>query len=212
MKPILFNTEMVRAILDGRKTVTRRVVKLPSNVKKQDNGLLTLFTEGECYENNRIEDIVEYLKQPFKVNDILYVRETWREHIRPLGSPKSYGYRAATDDRAACLFDWKPSIHMPKEAARIFLKVTGVRAERLQDMKKEDCEREGLEDFCKRCAELFGTCDCCANEGGIIEYFKNLWDSTIKKDQLQYYSWDANPYVWVIEFEVIDKAAEEKEG
>lgn len=233
MKPILFNTEMVRAILDGRKTVTRRVVKTQHKdacgfyvtTRKSDGAFMGVY---EYDENESMFD--NPLKPPYEVNDILYVRETWQlaytldDNDHAIEGTERYIYAASPEDMPNFthwvdtngeyrdFVPWRPSIHMPKEAARIFLKVTGVRVERLQDMKKEDCEREGLEDFCKRCAELFGTCDCCANEGGIIEYFKNLWDSTIKKDQLQYYGWDANPYVWVIEFEVIDKAAALKEA
>lgn len=204
MKPILFNTEMVRAILDGRKTVTRRIVK----------GDLEGLYAGRCalgvgmFSKETSKRVIE---PPFKVNDILYVRETWREHIRPLGSPKSYGYRAATDDRVAFLFDWKPSIHMPKEAARIFLKVTGVRVERLQEITRSGMIQEGIKDHCGDCKAAFG-CDLCMAEGAVENEFMVLWNITIKKDQLQYYGWNANPYVWVIEFEVIDKAAALKEG
>ena len=206
MKPILFNTEMVRAILDGRKTVTRRVVKFPSNVKKQSNGLLTLFTEGECYENNRIEDIVEYLKQPFKVNDILYVRETWcglpvtaNGHMR---GHDVYYYKADGDHRpVGWKGNWRPSIHMPAEAARIFLKVTGVRAERLKNITESQAVKEGFVDDAEYCVG-----------NSARGHFMELWNTTIKKDQLQYYGVAANPYVWVIEFEVIDKAAALKEG
>lgn len=213
MKPILFNTEMVRAILDGRKTVTRRVVKLPSYVGVQANGLYELYTEGTCYRDQHFEDITGYLKAPYKVNDILYVRETWREHIRPLGSPKSYGYRAATDDRVACLFNWKPSIHMPKEAARIFLKVTGVRVERLQDITEEQAKAEGVKNPYSYAEnddywETTGRNELSAD----VAAFSALWDSTVHKSNIDHYGWDANPYVCVIEFEVIDKAAALKEG
>lgn len=76
--PILFNTEMVRAILDGRKKCTRRIVKIPNYIKQQDDGLYTLFAEGTCYENQHFEEIVQYLKKPYQPGDILYVRETWQ--------------------------------------------------------------------------------------------------------------------------------------
>lgn len=103
---------------------------------------------------------------------------------------------------------WHPSIHMPKEAARIWLKVTGVRVEQLQDMKDEDCEKEGLENFCKKCSALFSECDACLNDGGIKEDFKELWNSTIKKSDIDTYGWGANPWVWVIEFERCEKPEE----
>lgn len=205
MKPILFNTEMVRAILEGRKTVTRRVVKLPSQVAVQDNGLYTLYAEGTCYEDQRLEDIAEYLKKPYKVGDILYVRETWipKESEENGKLVKGFGYKADLTGYES-MFVWRPSIHMPKEAARIFLRVTSVRVERLQDITLDDMEKEGVFDPCFYCSATFG-CDTCINEGGIEEDFKHLWDSTIKRDQLNTYGWEANPYVWVIEFERVER-------
>ena len=197
MKPILFNTEMVRAILESRKTVTRRVVKIPSYVEKQDDGLFTLFTEGACYEGCELEEIQNYLNQPYQVNDILYVRETWRELITPVGAAKDYSYKADIHNAMMSVFNglWRPSIHMPKEAARIFLRVTDVRLERLQDMQLEDFIAEGV-----RGESIMESDD--------LNYrfnFVNLWNSTIKKEQYGICSWSANPYVWVIEFEVIPK-------
>ena len=197
MKPILFNTEMVRAILDGRKTVTRRVVKFRDGKNPNWTGYVK---DGLTLYNGRNEPC--NTPAPFKVNDILYVRETWSNHYEPNedGKPElKYCYKAdGIDIKAECLPGennrWYPSIHMPKEAARIFLKVTSVRVERLQDITEEQAAAEG-------CNSGLLTGPCTARG-----QFENLWDSTIKKDQLQYYSWDANPYVWVIEFEVIDKA------
>lgn len=196
MKPIIFNTEMVRAILEGRKTVTRRVVKIPSNILLQDNGLYTLYTEGTCYENQDIEDLVLYLKPPYKLNDILYVRETWTdwgcykcEAYECYGSChlRKYLYKA---DGVIDEEKWRPSIHMPREAARIFLRVKSVRVERLHDMELEDFIAEGVSGV---------------DELNYRFNFDVLWDSTIKKDQLEYYGYNANPYVWVIEFEEISK-------
>ena len=214
MKPILFNTDMVRAILEGRKTVTRRVVKLPSNIQVQDNGLYTLYAEGTCYENQHIEELEQYLRTPYEVGDVLYVRETWTDHYVPNEEGKAelqYCYKAdGIDIKAECLPGennrWYPSIHMPKAAARIFLRVTSVRVERLRNVTTEDMEKEGLIDFCKKCKALFSDCDTCLNEDGIESEFTELWDSTIKPDQLKYYGWEANPYVWVIEFERIEKS------
>lgn len=179
MKPILFNTDMVRAILDGRKTVTRRVIKphfRPGEVSWQ------VITEKHSGKYVRIEYLDEwenetrYMSEPFRPGDILYVRETWAE------MPYGYVYRA--DDERPEGWDsedrWRPSIHMPKEAARIFLRVKSVRAERLQNITDEDIEAEGLEIGC---------------------YFDELWNSTIKTADRETYGWDANPWVWVIEFE-----------
>ena len=186
MKPILFNTEMVKAILEGRKTQTRRVVK--------GSAL------GGLMMKKASKDILkEYA--PYKVNDILYVRETWTDHYVPneFGRPEmQYCYRAdGIDIKAECLPGesnrWYPSIHMPKEAARIFLKITNIKIERLQDMRLEDFKAEGI------AASSISPDDD-------LNYrfeFINIWDSTLKKDQISHYEWEANPYVWVIEFEVL---------
>lgn len=185
-KPILFNTEMVEAILEGRKTVTRRVIK--QNIIHccdfDTDGTICgcCDKDGDWYE---IEDFA-----PYQICDILYVRETW--------SKSSFGYIYRTDnlqmitDNDEELEDvkWHPSIHMPKEAARIWLKVTDVRVERLQDMKTEDFYKEGV------VLAPFDDADDIAKSDFVI-----LWDSTIKKQDLDRYGWDASPYVWVIEFE-----------
>lgn len=198
--PILFNTEMVRAILDGRKKCTRRIVKIPNYINQQDDGLYTLFAEGTCYENQHFEEIVQYLKKPYQPGDILYGRETWGHPIS-LNSDKQYVFRADKIAESGFKNDshiWYPSIHMPKEAARIWLKVTDVRVERLQDITSEQIGREGVE----------------------VEYphvlngeekryaFSNLWNSTIKKSDIDRYGWDASPWVWVIEFGLCDKPSE----
>lgn len=216
MKPILFNTEMVRAILEGRKTVTRRVVKLPSYVQRQPDGLFTLFAEGTCYEGCELEEIQNYLNMPFKVNDVLYVRETWSEHYTADSDGKLvYCYKADNVNlKSECLSGennrWYPSIHMPKEAARIFLRVTDVRVERLHDMStKEDFKKEGIYDDgtypTDRSVKIHPMAQGGWTLGAYRERFEMIWNSTIKCDQLNTYGWDANPYVWVIEFERITK-------
>lgn len=207
IKPILFNTEMVRAILDGRKSCTRRIVKpqqfigmLPDKCK---NGAPEEFLKEKklmfkpyC-DMTDIELINTAYKASYQPGDILYVRETWSEGYEE----GTYIYRAS--DKLADLPTFKesskliyhPSIHMPKEAARIWLKVTGVRVERLQEITSEQISREGVE----------------------VEYphvlngeekryaFSTLWNSTIKKSDIDTYGWDANPWVWVIEFERCEK-------
>lgn len=192
-KPILFNTEMVRAILDGRKTVTRRVLK------NQDSGT---FDYDYNYDTDGIARSVDLIydngnnglwtltnKMPYQIGDILYVRETFchyeKHHII---DGVQYAYKAdATPESERARKDygykWHPSIHMPKEAARIFLQVTNVRVERLQDIDDDGVVAEGLE---------------------IGAPFDELWDSTIKKSDIDKYGWAANPFVWVIEFERID--------
>lgn len=205
-KPILFNTEMVQAILEGRKTVTRRVLKLPSCIEQNENGKYTLFVEGTCYENQSMEEIKEYIKPPFKKGDYLYVRETWCKGSIGCGEESDgrdllYVSQCEGEDdyilKAHALHEnigiedavWKPSIHMPKEVARIFLKVTDVRVERLQDIMKSP---HGPNNQVVREGCTYG-CDFIA-----------VWESTIKKTEKDTYGWEANPWVWVIEFERIE--------
>lgn len=198
-KPILFNTQMVRAILDGRKTCTRRIVK-PQPTAHYG---------------------VQYIKPPYQPGDILYVRETWSLRF----DGEKYFYRADknTSREEKRLLDyndvkWRPSIHMPKEAARIWLKVTNVRVERLQEITEAQTEEEGFlftppclhrtgENYCDidgSCGSKIKYCDMSAGE----LFGKVLWDSTIKKSDIDIYGWDANPWVWVIEFERCEKPKE----
>lgn len=200
--PILFNTEMVRAILDERKKCTRRIVKIPNYIKQQDDGLYTLFAEGTCYENQHFEEIVQYLKKPYQPGDILYVRETWcglpvneAGHMR---GHTIYYYKADGELRPkGWRGTWHPSIHMPKEAARIWLRVTNVRVERLQEITDKDAEQEG--------AQPDYPFDYAVDKWPNLEHFKEIWNSTIKKSDLGRYGWDANPFVWVVSFERCEK-------
>lgn len=200
--PILFNTEMVRAILDERKKCTRRIVKIPNYIKQQDDGLYTLFAEGTCYENQHFEEIVQYLKKPYQPGDILYVRETWcglpvneAGHMR---GHTIYYYKADGELRPkGWRGTWHPSIHMPKEVARIWLRVTNVRVERLQKITDKDAEQEG--------AQPDYPFDYAVDKWPNLEHFKEIWNSTIKKSDLYRYGWDANPFVWVVSFERCEK-------
>lgn len=221
MKPILFNTEMVRAILEGRKTVTRRIIKPHLKSKyKYKLGFIVDSTDKKqegCYAFgiSELGGRIKCVKPPYKVNDILYVRETWipKESEENGKLVKGFAYKADFTGYES-MFAWRPSIHMPKEAARIFLRVTDVRVERLQDITREQVHKEGVpsriagENTIMLRAEI--------ETGEVIEQngiemchvdFATLWDSTIKKDQLNTYSWNANPYVWVIEFERVEKPA-----
>lgn len=201
MKPILFNTQMVKAILEGRKTVTRRVIKPQpySQVFTKAVGLSGFFvTQGGSL----------YIPQ-YQPRDILYVRETWQffpciDCVKSMcdTTPQTYEdsdsvtegcwiYRAdytESDQNRVC---WHPSIHMPKEAARIFLRVKDVRAEPLKNIKYFDCLAEGI--------------PYRQMEDDIIRDFAELWDSTIKPADRASYGWEANPWVWVIEFEQISR-------
>ncbi len=174
-KPILFNPEMVRAIQGGTKTVTRRLIKPPAEVHECSDGIF--ITRPRKYPD-------EYCKfepyNPYKIGDILYVRETWCKG-KITGEDERYYYKADNNLKYHC--QWSPSIHMPKEAARIFLRVTSVRVERLQDCGNMEAKDEG--------------CTCCGQ-------FIRLWNSTVKKSDLDKYGWEANPWVWVIEFERLE--------
>lgn len=212
MKPILFNTEMVRAILDGRKSCTRRIVKpqqlvglLPDKCK---NGVPEEFLKEKklmfkpyCNMTD-IELINTAYKAPYQRGDILYVRETWCKGL------ERYIYRADYSDTEKFYRDgkeiemkWHPSLHMPKDAARIFLRVTNVRVERLQDITVEDALEEGMDKYIRLNGEL--------DENSIITSFIGIWNSTIKKSDLDRYGWNANPWVWVIEFERCEKPGSE---
>lgn len=201
MKPILFNTEMVQAILEGRKTVTRRLVKPAPAGDGTKPEELTITRPG--YWNSFGDDNV--YRQPCKPGDILYVRETWcKDSTR-------YMYKANYSDAEKFFrggkevqIKWRPSIHMPKEAARLFLRVTDVRVERLQDMCLIDCLKEGVQ-------------LTIAEQGDLViqglrarDRFSGVWDSTIKTAELPIYGWEANPWVWVIEFERCEKPEEER--
>lgn len=144
------------------------------------------------------------------------MRETWSEAYED----GTYIYRA--DDKLADLPTFKesskliyhPSIHMPKEAARIWLKVTDVRVERLQEMKPVDVIKEGAYPDCWDCLNTYGesgsqccygTEEQCSQCDEVMMEWEKLWNSTIKKSDLDRYGWDANPWVWVIEFERCEK-------
>lgn len=223
VKQILFNTEMVRAILDGRKTCTRRVIKpQPYGKCTYPLGFVTDSTEKKevgCFGFGIDEygGSIQYAKPSYQPGDILYVRETWEhfeccccegdEHGNCYREPQQsvlnkscgcYMYRATDEIYGDA--KWHPSIHMPKEAARIWLKVTDVRVERLQEITTNQIEQEGVETEYPHVLN-----------GEEKKYaFQNLWNSTIKKSDLDRYGWDANPYVWVIEFERCDKPESEE--
>lgn len=205
--PILFNTEMVQAILNGRKTCTRRVVK--GYIPKEAEFGYTAFTPKGCIScRGTFADGYgeKFFKLPCEPRDILYVRETFIQM-----AAHTFWYKA--DDKSWMYKDllWKPSIHMPKEAARIWLKVTDVRAERLQEITDKECIKEGIyPSNCRNCNATFG-CDVCPDEGyDEVDEFVEVWDSTIKKFDLDRYGWDANPYVWVIEFERCEQPGKEQ--
>ncbi len=195
MKPILFNTEMVQAILDGRKSVTRRVVK------PQPNKQLVPEPDGGCWPGYFAEvGTPSVANPPYRPGDILYVREaTWKW-------PGGYEYKADYAEGNPG-YIWTPSIHMTKEAARLFLRVTNVRVERLQEITDEQAAAEGCKGW------FVATKREWDKNPDYITEFRSVWNSTLKKADLPRYGWDADPWVWVIEFERIGKEeALEKEG
>ncbi len=217
--PILFNTKMVQEILGGRKTTTRRVMK-PQPLYY--TGRRYIFADDCCPK--KWEDCDNIIKTyHYQPGDILYIRETWAfmkcidcDGDYAQGLQPCYDFQAIEYDDGDSISDgcfvyradckaperivWRPSIHMPKQAARIWLKVTDVRVERLQDMNGQDILREGVNCHVHPEAHYF--------EGNQKMMFAELWDSTIGKTDLESYGWEANPFVWVIEFERCRKPEE----
>lgn len=212
MKPILFNTEMVKAILDGKKSVTRRAVKFSKEWNPKFSGYIP--DGAVLYGSNNIPAA----KSRYKPGDILWVRETWTKE------GCEYFYRADFDSDFLdpcetmtggypyeCTFHpgcegcmrgpqricWRPSIHMPKDASRIFLRVTNVNAERLHEINGLRAREEGCDGYVN-INTLYGCPETVYN-------FKNIWEATIKPKDRNTYGWDANPWVWVIEFKRIGK-------
>ena len=194
-RPILFSAPMVRAILDGRKTMTRRVMKPQPEDYPYHHGLAVYRVAKKCPYG-----------QP---GDLLWVRETWAaphayDHLPPRMIPQHATiHYAATEERGGLL--WRPSIHMPRWASRITLEITGVRVERLQDITEEDAEAEGVRGMER---EMAGGTDKLDPDSGLEHgmhcspklTFSFLWD------HLNYdrgFGWYANPWVWVVEFEKV---------
>lgn len=199
-KPVLFNTEMVRAILNGTKCCTRRIIKPQPTYSEKDG----FSWKGIAYGTDlppTIQGASYNLchKAQYQVGDILYVRETWCE----LSSGYEYKADGETIDHLGNVMKWHPSLHMPKEAARIFLKVTGVRVERLQDITEEPAVKEGCQaGSIEYQGAVWGQEDY--DEWTAVDAFKEVWNSTIDKKESDRYGWDANPWVWVYDFEVLN--------
>lgn len=191
-RPIICSTEMVKAILDGRKTQTRRVIN-----RILGFGIISeLHFVGHCwrFKPKNISDYVGLLSPdiskicPYgKIGDFLWVRETFG--IDPYG--KGVAYKATQKMDPDYPMKWKPSIFMPKKISRIALKNTDIRVERLQDISEEDAKAEG---------EPFGFPPDVAGCHTAIELFMSYWEPLNEK---RGFGWDKNPYVWVIEFERI---------
>lgn len=207
IKPILFNTEMVRAILDGRKTCTRRICKDANEYTVPDMDFYNADRRTYAVHNFADKEQMEQLSTvertcPICPGDLLYVRETWCKGYL-MNAKERYYYKADDND---FLCTWHPSTNMPKQAARIWLKVTDVRVERLQEITDEQAKREGIQYY--ECPTGFtwkqetDMHNCYTTPIGAMQA---LWNSTIKKSDIDRYGWDANPYVWVISFERCEK-------
>jgi hypothetical protein len=209
MKPIIFSTPMVQAILDGRKTQTRRVIKYDFESvysAASQQGIMDKVCQYGELPSDAIEWYAKNIAKPkYQPGDVLWVRETFCEvpyehnHVPIKGGyitiPK-YAYKADSERDYTGI--WKPSIHMPREAARIFLRVKTVRVERLQEITEEDAIAEGVGDpYDYQSPEYY---DQPHMRGLEINKsaFAGLWDSLNEK---RGYGWRTNPWVWVIEFE-----------
>jgi len=219
-RPVIFNGEMVRAVLEGRKTQTRRVIK------PQPKVIHALYPDASIETERIFRNGDQRIHCPCgQIGDRLWVRETWQyadwtEDGMPWIAFKAGGSNRFIDgnhipedwcerlsdiwadlsvdfDRKggrACDKRWRPSIHMPRWASRILLEVTDIRVERVQEIKPEDAIREGYP-FDVPTADSSQT---------YIDWFKNLWASINAK---RGFGWDANPYVWVVEFKILEEAS-----
>jgi hypothetical protein len=223
MKPILFSTEMVKAILTGRKTMTRRVVKPQPAI--YEGGCMWGKFNSSCptwWDDRKKVDTFLFDKCPYgEVGDVLWVRETWSWDWSdyPERKQKYYYYKATTNEGFLASGEkWRPSIFMPKDACRLFLKITDMRVERLHDITEEDAKAEGVQPNCtdsENCPSPKCKADGCQAAGEYVHYmrdfddfpagsatesFESLWHKINGQE-----NWDANPWVWVISFEVSQK-------
>lgn len=223
IKSIILNTEAVQATLDGRKSCTRRLVKpQPDGKHTFSLGFVTDSTEKKeigCFGfgTDKYGGSIQFAKPSYQPGDILYVRETvWQKighYLDVDGETKPSWYNefryVASDEKpeTGWNYSWvkRPSIHMSKDAARIWLKVTDVRAERLQDITEEGAKKEGAID---NRGFIHSPNNEYDNVHTAREHFVKIWNNTIKKSNLDRYGWDASPWVWVIEFERCEKPEE----
>ena len=211
-RPILFSGEMVRAILEGRKTQTRRVIKpQPANANYWTS-------VDKAFFPNTYTASPSFLKCPYgQKDDRLWVRETWAtikeyDDLKPSAIPKGsaswpmvyYGAWTGAARESSNRGKWRPSIFMPRWASRITLEVTDVRVEQVQNISAVDAMWEGIEKahhpINKKTIEALG--DKSATGLAVIEDFCLLWDSINAK---RGYSWESNPWVWAVEFQRVER-------
>lgn len=191
-RPILFNAEMVRAILDGSKTQTRRPIKPQPELTEAGNLIYRTDKRSFAGSSSGLSNLA-----PFgQVGDLLWVPETWAvyQNDPDIGGLKDYSpviYKATFDPALDFSGPWKPSIHMPRWASRITLEITDVRVERVQDITEEDARAEGMKPDDIFPPPRYG------EEPPHKELFAELWSSI-------YGNWHQNPWVWVYEFERLE--------
>lgn len=215
---ITFHTEDVKSILADRKTSTRKLVTFLSGKNPFWSGYIK---DGLMLYNGTNEPCIK--KAPYSVGDILYVRETWKcMKVSEYDATADIMYKAGGDRLRMQLtygktdsinrdeFDrfikkgfsnseeWKPSATMPKEVARIWLKVINIRLERLQNITVEDCKKEGIWDDSKTYCEEYTE---NLRKVAYPKVFSRIWDSELSKSKKEKYCWQNNPWVWVIDFE-----------
>lgn len=223
-RPIIFSDKMVNAILEGRKTQTRRVVKVETG---QPRGVVPAYMEPYLFDGIQEEDDQgrqlwvgthpEFPAEAGKwfscahgaVGDRLWVREAFRANPSPFSDNVIFAYRATSIKAEGVT--WKPSIHMPRIASRLLLEITDVRVEQVQSIRDRDIRAEGIAWDCVyagRCnSSRCPTLQRNPNHIGTRSDFHHLWNSINAKRNGGAYAWDANPWVWVIEFKRIEVEA-----
>lgn len=199
---MIFNSEMVRAILDGRKTQTRRIMKEQPVL---NGNFYEVFGSAWSKGMTSIPAVPGHslsTRCPFgAVGDRIWVRETWARYNIDQNS-HDIAYRATTPEDWPEEGRWRPSIHMPRWASRILLEITDVRVERLNAISEEDARAEGIIDGgCLNCGEP-EPCGCANPEPDATDAFAYLWQSIYGQE-----SWNANPWVWVISFKRVEGGA-----
>ncbi len=218
--PILFSTPMVQALLDGSKTQTRRIVK-----QQPDSSQKVGISNGDTIDGNTLLQLVysnddmsgiDFIFPKYKVGDVFWVRETFQitDFLHPSDENYGYIYKASENGKDWQNnyenWKWKPSLFMPKTACRIFLKIKSIRVERLQEISEQDAISEGIIEILPQMYSQYREWKNYINPdnphgyksdyNNPINSFKSLWQSINGKD-----SWNVNPFVWVYEFEQIEK-------
>lgn len=212
-RPIIFSTQMVRAILRGAKTQTRHVIPItPRRGYSLNHSFGNLY--HFCREKNGYGKYSKHLKRPYDPCDILWVRETYRPIFGQTGDLIGVDYKADDPEKWERLGDvvgtpvkWRPSIHMPRPMSRLVLKVTAIRAEPLRNISDTDAMREGIYSSFLRGTPMPIAMDWDGNEKVLVadvpkRDFEALWRGLYPEGNK---SWGANPWVWVIDFDVVKR-------